>query len=92
LPGHHARPLQEWKTIGVEQVSPIGGELHPVVLDSSVDSPESRQKSYPGIEPALEDLLAVLIGCLLELGYQGGDCVVLIVEGIAEEQQIAFFR
>jgi len=44
-----------------------------------VDSAECRQQTAPCVEAMLEDLLAVLIGCLSKLSLKSGDGVVLVV-------------
>ena len=58
------------------------------MLDAAVDRPEGREQPDPGIVPPLQDLLAVLVGRLLELGHEGRDGVVLVVERVAQEQQV----
>ena len=57
--------------------------------DAAVDGPEGGQQAAPGVVPALEDLLAVLVGSLAELLAQGRDGVVLVVERVAEQEQVA---
>ena len=62
-------------TVGVEQVPGIRKQLHPLVLDPAEDCPEGGEQPAPGIVPPLQDLLALLVGRLLELGHKGRDGV-----------------
>ena len=57
------------------------------MLHAAVDRPEGREQPDPGIVPAFEHFLAVLVGRFLQLGHEGRDGVVLVVERVAQEQQ-----
>ena len=56
-----------------------------VVRQPAVDGPEGRQQPAPGVVPALEHLLAVLVGRLPQLLADRGDGVVLVVEVALQE-------
>ena len=80
LPGRpRLAAFEERKLVGVEQVFGIGEQLHPLVLHPSVDYAEGGEEPDPRIVPPLQDLLALLVGRLLEPGHEGGDGVVLVV-------------
>ena len=79
--------FEEREPVGVEQLAGIGQQLEPLVPHPAVDRPEGREQPHPGIVPPLQHLLAVLVGGFLELGHEGRDGVVLVVERVAQEQQ-----
>ena len=58
------------------------------MLDAAVDRTEGGEEPDPGIVPPLQDLLALLVGRLLEPGHEGRDGVVLVVERVAQQQQV----
>ena len=80
--------FEERELVGVEQVPGVGKQLHPLVLDPAVDRPEGGEEPDPGIVPPLQDLLALLVGRLLEPGHEGRDGVVLVVERVAQQEQV----
>jgi hypothetical protein len=59
------------------------------VADAAVDGPERGEQTAPGVDAVLEHLLAVLIRGLAELGGEGRDGVVLVVERVAQQEQAA---
>ena len=56
------------------------------MLHAAVDDAEGGEQSRPGIVTAFEDFLAMLVGAFAEEFAQGGDGVVLVVKGIAEQE------
>ena len=72
LPGR-AGPaaFEEREAVGVEQAAAVGGQAQLLVLDAAVDGAEGGEQPRPGVVPALQHLLAVLVGLLVELGARG---------------------
>ena len=60
------------------------------MVHAAVDSAERGEQPTPGVMTAFEDFLALLVGAFAEQFAQGGDGVVLVVKGIAKEEQAAF--
>lgn len=65
----------------MEQVAPVGRDVGVVVRQPAEDGPERRQQPGPGVEPAFEQLLPVLVGQLPQLLADRGDGVILFVDG-----------
>ncbi len=82
-------PLQEGEAVRVEQAAAVGRQIQAVVGDAGMDGAERGEQAAPGVEAALQHLFAVPVGGFAELGAQGGDGVVLVVEGIAQAQHAA---
>src|SRR6266700_1478765 len=78
--------------VGVEEVSTVGGQAHILMLHSLVHDAEDRQQPAPGVVSPLQDLFAVLIGLLAQLGLQRGDGVILVIEPFAQQQHVALLR
>ena len=82
--------FQEREPVGIEQVAAVGRQLHPLVLHAAVDGPEGGQQADPGVQAALQNLFAVLVGGFLKLGHERRDGVVLVVERITQKQEFPF--
>jgi len=72
----------------MEQVAAVGRDKGVVVRQPAEDGPERRQEPRPGVEPAFEQFLSVLVGQLPQLLADRGDGVVLLVdrERLARDQ------
>ena len=62
------------------------------MLNAAIDRPEGGEEPDPGIVPPLQDLLALLVGRLLEPGHEGRDGVVLVVQRVAQQEQVPFLE
>ncbi len=58
-----------------------------VVPGTGIDGAKGGEEPAPGVVMPLQDLLPRLISPLLELGTQGGGGIMLIVQGIPQEEQ-----
>ena len=81
--------LQERVAVGVEQPAAVGGQSQRVVLDPAVHGAEQREDPVPGGGRALERILAVAVGALLELGAQRARGQGLGVARVVDRQQPA---
>ncbi len=62
------------------------------MLDAAIDGAEGSQQPAPGVVTALQYLFAVAVGHFLQLGAQGTDGVILVINRVAEQEQPALLR
>ena len=79
--------LEERVAVGVEQPAAVGGQAQRVVLDSAVHGAEQREHAVPGGGRALQRILAVAVGALLQLRAQRARRQRLVVARIVDRQQ-----
>jgi len=84
--------FEKRKAIRVEEFAAVGRQPHGLVLDAAVHPAKRRQQATPNIRAPGERFLAMLIRALAQSLAQGGDGVALIVEFVAEGQQLALLR
>ena len=78
--------LEERVAVGVEQPAAVGGQPQRVVLDPAVHGAEQREDPVPGGGRALERILALAVGALLELGAQRARGERLGIAGVVDRQ------
>ena len=81
--------FEERVAVGVEQAAAVGGQAQRVVLDAAVHGAEQREHAVPGGGRALERVLAVAVGALLQLRAQRARGERLGVERVVDRQQPA---
>ena len=87
MPGGAA--FEERVAVGVEQAAAVGGQAQRVVLDAAVHGAEQREHAVPGGGRALERVLAVAVGALLQLRAQRARGERLGVARVVDRQQPA---
>jgi hypothetical protein len=75
--------LEEGVLVGVEEGAAVSGEAQVLVGDAAVDGAAEGEQAAPGVVAALEHLLAVAAGEVLELVAQGRGGVVILVQAVA---------
>ena len=79
--------LEERVAVGVEQAAAVGGQAQRVVLDAAVDGAEQREHAVPRGLRVLQDVLAVAVGPLVQLGAQRRGGERLVVALLVDRQQ-----
>ena len=82
--------LQKGKAVGIKEVAIVGAQAQVLVADSAVDHTKQAEQARPGIVLLLKKSLVALAGHLLQLRQQGRGGIVLVIETLAQRQQIAF--
>ena len=82
-----ARPSRNGKRSGSKSEPPRPAAER-LVLDAAEDGAEGGEQPRPGIVPAFQHFLADAGRRLRQLRAEGRDGVVLVVERIAEQQQL----
>ena len=81
--------FEERVAVGIEQPAAVGGQPQRVVLDPGVDGAEEREHAVPGGRRALQRVLALAVGALVQLRAQRARGQRLGVARVVDGQQPA---